>query len=106
MPRLLAFLLVLITGSLPALAGDVSSGRAGELETMLIQDCGSCHGLRMTGGLGTPLTPDALADWPDQGLVATILHGRPGTAMPPWERLLTADDAQWMVDRLREGVSP
>lgn len=89
----------------PATAGEIAPARAAELDNMLIQDCGSCHGLRMTGGLGTPLTPDAIADWTDQGLVATILFGRPGTAMPPWEPLLSEDEAQWMVDRLREGVT-
>lgn len=87
-------------------ADEIPPRRAAELENMLIQDCGSCHGLRMTGGLGTPLTPDVLADRPDEGLVGTILFGRPGTAMPPWEPLLNEDEARWMVDRLRKGVTP
>jgi len=91
---------------LPATAQDIAPEWTAELETMLIQDCGSCHGLRMTGGLGTPLTPDVLADRPDPALVGTILWGRPGTAMPPWEALLDEDEAQWMVDRLRQGVTP
>ncbi len=103
MVRLVAILLLT---ALPATAQDVAPQRAAALENMLIQDCGSCHGLRMTGGLGNPLTPDALAGWPDDSLVATILHGRPGTAMPPWEALLSPDDARWMVDRLRQGVTP
>ncbi|KJS41100.1 MAG: hypothetical protein VR70_05415 [Rhodospirillaceae bacterium BRH_c57] len=97
---------ILLLAALPVAAQDVAPQRAAALENMLIQDCGSCHGLRMTGGLGAPLTPDALADWPDDGLVATILHGRPGTAMPPWKALLSPDDARWMVGRLRQGVTP
>lgn len=97
---------ILLLVALPVAAQDVAPQRAAALENMLIQDCGSCHGLRMTGGLGNPLTPDALADWPDDSLVATILHGRPGTAMPPWKALLSPDDARWMVDRLRQGVTP
>ncbi|HYG42204.1 MAG TPA: cytochrome c, partial [Bordetella sp.] len=38
--------------------------RQGQLEHLLRQDCGSCHGLRMTGGLGPPLTRQALAGKP------------------------------------------
>ncbi|MFA7428702.1 MAG: cytochrome c [Rhodospirillaceae bacterium] len=97
---------ILLLTALPVAAQDIAPQRVAALETMLIQDCGSCHGLRMTGGLGLPLTPDALADWSDDSLVATILGGRPGTAMPPWEALLSPDDARWMVDRLRQGVTP
>jgi cytochrome c55X len=111
MPRATAVLAtlgvaVLMGAAGPAVAEEMAAGRAGALETMLIQDCGSCHGLRMTGGLGKPLTPEAIADWSDDGLVATILYGRPGTAMPPWRALLSDADAQWMVDRLRQGVTP
>src|SRR5690554_2434394 len=59
-----------------------------ELRRLLIQDCGSCHGLRMTGGLGPALTPAALSPIPRSSLVTTVLYGRPGTAMPPWRALL------------------
>ena len=31
---------------------------------MVRQDCGSCHGLRLTGGLGPPLTRDVMAAQP------------------------------------------
>ena len=34
------------------------------------QDCGSCHGMRLTGGLGPPLTAQALADRPLEAIVA------------------------------------
>ena len=67
------------------------------------QDCGSCHGMRLAGGLGPALTPARLADWPDDALVATILHGRPGTAMPGWQRFVTEDEASWIVARLKQG---
>ena len=66
------------------------------------QDCGSCHGMRLAGGLGPALTPARLADWPDDALVATILHGRPGTAMPGWQRFVTEDEAGWIVARLKQ----
>ena len=47
-------LLALLMLSLPALA-EVGPERAEKLEHILIQDCGSCHGLTMKGGLGSPL---------------------------------------------------
>jgi cytochrome c55X len=70
------------------------------------QDCGSCHGMRLAGGLGPALTPARLADWPDDSLVATILHGRPGTAMPGWQRFMNEAEAGWIVARLKQGFPP
>jgi cytochrome c55X len=72
---------------------------------LLKHDCGACHGLRLTGGLGPALTPDALKDKPAESLVATIIAGRPGTAMPPWRPYLSDAEAQWLVARMREGLS-
>lgn len=74
-----------------------------ELVRLVRQDCGSCHGMRLTGGLGSPLTPQALRDKPVDSLVATVVHGRPGTAMPPWKTILSEQDAEWIVQRLIEG---
>ena len=71
-----------------ALAAAPSAERQAKLDHLLLQDCGSCHGLRMTGGLGPALTRDALAGKPRDSLVATVTHGRPGTAMPGWNALL------------------
>lgn len=76
---------------------------AAELTRLVRQDCGSCHGMRLTGGLGFPLTPDALRDKPVDGLVATVLYGRPGTAMPPWKSILSEGEAQWIVNQLLTG---
>lgn len=77
--------------------------RDAELVHLVRQDCGACHGMTLQGGLGTPLTRQALADKPVEGLIATILYGRPGTAMPPWKSLLTEDEAHWIATRLIEG---
>jgi cytochrome c55X len=71
-----------------------------ELENMLVQDCGSCHGLTMRGGLGPPLTYSAIRFKPRNFLIDTVLEGRAGTAMPPWKILLSREEATWMVDRL------
>ena len=95
-PVLAAMLLCM---ALPTLA-DVSEPRARELEHMVIQDCGSCHGLTFKGGLGSPLTPEALAHAEPDGLASIILDGVPDTAMPPWRPLLSEDDALWIAEYL------
>lgn len=79
--------------------------RQGQLERLLVQDCGSCHGLRLLGGLGPPLLPGNLRGKSPEFLLATILDGRVGTAMPPWRPLLTPEDAAWLVQRLIQGPS-
>ncbi len=86
-----------------ALAAAPSSERQAKLDHLLLQDCGSCHGLRMTGGLGPALTRDALAGKPRDSLIATVTHGRPGTAMPGWKALLDEQDIAWLVDQLLQG---
>ena len=88
----------------PALSGEPDTLRQAELANLLVQDCGSCHGLQMRGGLGPALLPENLADRPEEMLVATIIHGRHGTAMPAWRALLSEDDARWMVRNLRTGL--
>ena len=77
--------------------------RERELVRLVRQDCGSCHGMLLAGGLGQPLTPEALREKPAESLVATVLHGRPGTAMPPWKSILSERDAEWIVERLLRG---
>ncbi|THD73043.1 cytochrome c [Thalassobius vesicularis] len=79
---------------------EIAQPRAAELEHMVIQDCGSCHGLTMKGGLGSPLTREAL-DGADREVLATIiLDGVPETAMPPWRPLITEEEALWIADYL------
>ena len=67
------------------------------------EDCGSCHGMRLTGGLGPALTPDRMSLLPLDSLVAVILHGRPGTPMPPWAPMLSEAEARWIALRLQQG---
>jgi len=85
-------------GATPSLA------RRGELITLVRQDCGSCHGLTLKGGLGPALLPETLRDKPVDSLKATILHGRPGTAMPPWSRFVNDAEAEWIVANLQKGL--
>lgn len=90
---------------LPATAlAEVAAPRAAALEHMVIQDCGSCHGLTMKGGLGKPLTRAALDGAAPETLAAIILDGVPGTAMPPWRPLLTEEDADWIARYLLKDV--
>ena len=77
--------------------------RTRELVRMVRQDCGSCHGLTLRGGLGPALLPETLRDKPPDGLKYTILLGRPGTAMPPWKTFLSEAEAEWIVAQLLRG---
>lgn len=86
-----------------AMAAQPTPERQAELRYLLVQDCGSCHGLTMKGGLGPALTPPALAGKPPEFLQYTIMYGRPGTAMPPWRGFLNADESRWLADRLLAG---
>lgn len=94
-------LIALLAMTLPC-AADIAPERAAALEHMVTQDCGSCHGLTMKGGLGRPLTKDALAHAEPEGLALIILDGVPGTAMPPWRPLLTEDEAMWIAQYLKK----
>ncbi|CAG9168730.1 hypothetical protein LMG23992_01276 [Cupriavidus laharis] len=87
-------------------AAEPAPARQAELARLLRDDCGACHGMTLQGGLGSPLTADALAGKPREGLVATVLQGRPGTAMPPWQPFMTQDEALWLIDRLQAGQAP
>lgn len=79
-------------------------GRQREIVRLLEHDCGSCHGGRLTGGLGPSLTADALRERPADSLAATISYGRPGTPMPPWRRFLSDEETRWLVQRLQRGA--
>ncbi len=88
-----------------AAAATPSTERQLELRNLLYQDCGSCHGMRLTGGLGPALTPGALHDKPRELLVTTVRDGRSGTPMPPWKQQLSNADIEWLVDLLLEPES-
>ena len=82
---------------------DISSNRQQELRNLLVQDCGSCHGLTMRGGLGPSLLPTVLEGKSAEYISSVILNGRPGSAMPAWRSLLSPVEARWMADRLLQG---
>ncbi|MFA6053300.1 MAG: cytochrome c [Methylobacter sp.] len=95
-------LLFLMFVTTTAFAGEPSLDRQSTLRNMLNHDCGACHGLTLKGGLGPALLPEALAGKPDDFLIATILNGREGTAMPPWQQFMSWDEAAWLVGILRK----
>ncbi|MCP5279870.1 MAG: cytochrome c [Thiobacillus sp.] len=86
-----------------ASASAPSPARQQELVHMVRQECGFCHGLRLTGGLGSPLTAQAMREKPAESLEAAIRHGIPGTAMPGWEPFLTEAETRWIVQNLQQG---
>ncbi len=97
-----ALVLSLAIGS-PALAAPPAERQA-ELIHRLKHDCGSCHGMTLKGGLGPSLLPQALAGKPNDALVEVILYGLPGTPMPPWNFEIREDEADWLVERMKEGL--
>ncbi|MDP2699816.1 cytochrome c [Thalassospira sp.] len=94
-----------LMGTRPAGAADAIDPR--QLENFVLQDCGSCHGMTLKGGLGSPLTPENLTLFSHDDLVSVILDGRPGTAMPPWRGIVSNAEADWIANFLKtEGPRP
>ncbi|HEY9857385.1 MAG TPA: cytochrome c [Stenomitos sp.] len=89
--------------ALPAIAAPELTTRQKEIVYMVREDCGSCHGLLLKGGLGPAILPENLAGKDPQALARIILDGSPGTAMPPWRPMLSEAEASWIVDQLRKG---
>lgn len=74
------------------------------LERLVRQDCGSCHGLTLKGGLGPDIRSPALGHHDRDSLTSLILNGIPGTPMPPWRPLLSDEEAAWIADYLLDGA--
>lgn len=101
MHRLLA-LIAFSLFTVAAVAETVTPQRQSELRDLLYQDCGACHGMRLTGGLGPALTLAALEGKTPAFLRTTISEGRAGTPMPPWKKLLTAAEINWIANYLKQ----
>ncbi len=94
--------LLLLVSAPPVQAQALSAEQQDRLAHLVVQDCGSCHGLKLTGGLGSPITAQALEGHTVEGLQGIILDGIPGTAMPPWRPLLSETEAAWIAAYLLE----
>jgi len=81
----------------------LSDTRKAQLNHIVKQDCGSCHGMTLKGGLGPALLVENLQGKPILFIKNTILYGREGTAMPPWKTLLTEQEALWISQQLKAG---
>ncbi len=99
--------LLALLASMPSSANDITAApnaqRQQELIRFVRQECGFCHGLRLTGGLGSPLTASAMRDESSEALAAIIRHGLPGTAMPGWAPFLNEAETHWIVKQLQQG---
>jgi len=105
-PKFGLFLAIVIFSSGAVAAEDlaISEARQQELRHLVVQDCGSCHGLTLEGGLGPSLLPENIAEKPAEWLHQVILDGIPGTAMPPWRPFISEAEADWLVKRLQQGA--
>lgn len=72
------------------------------LKRLVHQDCGSCHGLSLKGGLGPDLRSETLEHYDPEILTGVILDGIPDTAMPPWRPLISEEEAEWIARYLLE----
>lgn len=102
--RAVAWLALMVCAAgLHAQPAPPTAQRQQELVRMVRQDCGSCHGMRLTGGLGPALTREALVGKPPNYLSAVIFHGIAGTPMPPWSAMLQEGEALWIAEQLAQG---
>ena len=103
MPRLLIALAVLVPVAAHA-AGDFDKATEDRLANMVRQDCGSCHGLSLKGGLGAPIRAADLTALDVEALREIVLHGVPGTPMPGWAGIIDEHEADWIARKLKEGA--
>jgi cytochrome c55X len=94
---------LLLAVSAHALAAGPGPERTKALIHLVRQDCGSCNGMTLKGGLGKPLLPENLKDFSAGALAGIILDGVPDTPMPPWRGELNESDALWIAHKLKEG---
>jgi len=99
-----ATVLAFVAASAAGAADGPAPARRAELLHLVRQDCGSCHGLTLKGGLGPSLEPAALAGKDAEQMQFVILRGRHGTPMPPWGAFLSEPEARWIVEQLRKGL--
>lgn len=96
-----AMAVLLLASSGGAIALDAERERA--LIHLVRQDCGSCHGMTLKGGLGGPLLPETLRDLDSEGVASIILDGVDGKPMPPWQGQLSETEALWIAEKLKSG---
>lgn len=98
-----ACMAVILLIPIAALSAELTDKDTVRLAELVRQDCGSCHGLTLKGGLGRPLLPKHLEHYEISVLADVILYGIPQTAMPGWAPILDRHEAEWIADALKEG---
>ena len=101
LPLLLVGLVWLLPQVAQAESRDTGAPNPERLETLLYQDCGSCHGMTLRGGLGPALPRDRMQTLSPEALTHIIRHGIPGSAMPGWKALLSEEEARWIAEHLQ-----
>ncbi len=96
--------MLLALTSAMASAEELSPQRKGELRNLIMQDCGSCHGMTLKGGLGSALRPVDLDGVEEETIARIVLDGVPDKPMPPWRGLLSDSEALWIAHALKAGV--
>ena len=97
---------IAVAPPLSAARSEPDTAAKARLTHLLVQDCGSCHGLDLRGGLGKPLLPENVSDRSVEVLAEIILDGIAGTPMPPWRGLLNEDEARFLAETLKRGLTP
>lgn len=100
-PWRLLMTLLLLAAATSTSADTIGAERSNVLLNLLYQDCGSCHGMRLTGGLGPALTPNVMQQRSLDYLISVIRDGRPNTPMPPWKGLLSNAEISWLANYLQ-----
>ncbi len=81
----------------PVVEGDPANG-----EQVYLANCANCHGKDAAGAdLGPTLISPSVANNDDDFFRQTIRDGRPGTAMPAWEGILTPQEIEDVIAFLR-----
>jgi glucose/arabinose dehydrogenase len=77
--------------------------RPGKVNETYAENCASCHGEKLEGGLAPSMLDD---DWvhggDDDSLARSIRDGFPESGMPPWSGLLSEEEVRALVIFIRE----
>jgi glucose/arabinose dehydrogenase len=98
-----ASLVVILTMIIPLLALGQSKIGTGSIMELYTQNCASCHGQNMEGGLGSSLIDDI---WKyggsDEEIAKVVRDGVPEMGMVPWKDVLADDQIRALVILMRE----
>ncbi|HFD39487.1 MAG TPA: c-type cytochrome [Anaerolineae bacterium] len=88
--------------AVPTPSGPLEPGDPERGQAIFVEKCASCHNADAKGGtLGPSLVRPEIAAQDDDFFRETITQGRPGTAMPTWGGVLSAQDIEDVIAWLR-----